>query len=88
MEFYRKAAPIIKDGKTIRISCDTESYLNPVGEQIVIRQLGDLYLAIVHRFGESHEVETEFLTGAKVVASYGELSGDFSAKAWIYETAL
>lgn len=85
MEFYRKAAPIIKDGKTILISCDTESYLKPVGEQLVIRQLGNQYLAIVHRFGESKAVATDFLEGATVTATYGELSGDFSAKAWIYE---
>ena len=85
MDFYRAAAPIIKEGKTILISCDTESYLNPVGEQLVIRKLGNRYLAVAHRFGESKEVETDFLEGAQVLASYGELSGDFSAKAWIYE---
>ena len=85
MKFYREAAPIIKDGKTIFISCETESYLNPVGEQLVVRQLGNRYLAIAHRFGESKEVATDFLEEATVLASYGELSGDFSAKAWIYE---
>ena len=85
MEFYRKAAPIIKEGKTTLISCDTESYLNPVGEQLVIRKLGNRYLAVAHRFGESKDVATDFLEGAQVTASYGELSGDFSAKAWLYE---
>ena len=85
MDFYRKAAPIIKDGKTILIDCATESYLNPTGEQLVIRKLGNRYLAIAHRFGESKAVETEFLEGATVLATYGELSADFSAKAWIYE---
>ena len=85
MDFYRKAAPIIKNGKTILISCDTESYLNPVGEQLVIRQLGNRYLAVAHRFGESKEIVTDFLEGAQVLASYGELSADFSAKAWLYE---
>ena len=85
MDFYRKAAPIIKDGKTILIDCATESYLNPTGEQIVLRQLGNQYLAIAHRFGESKAVATGFLEGAKVLATYGELSCDFSAKAWLYE---
>lgn len=85
MDFYRKAASIIKDGKTILIDCDTESYLNPVGEQLVIRQLGNRYLAIAHRFGESKDVATDFLEGANVLSSYGDLSTDFSAKAWMYE---
>ena len=85
MEFYRKAADIIKNGKTIRIDCDTESYLNPTGEQLVIRQWNNQYLAIVHRFAESKQVEEAFLEGAKVLCTYGEADKDFSAKAWIYE---
>ena len=85
MEFYRRAADIIKDGKTVLIDCDTESYLKPTGEQLVIRQLGNQYLAIVHRFENSKAVSEDFLDGATVTATYGELSGDFSAKAWIYE---
>lgn len=56
-----------------------------VGEQLVIRELGNKFLAIAHRFGESKDVATDFLEGATVIASYGELSVDFSAKAWIYE---
>ena len=85
MEFYRKAADIIKNGKTIRIDCDTESYLNPTGEQILIRQWNNQYLAIAHRFGESKEIAEDFLDGAVVQCTYGEADKDFSAKAWIYE---
>ena len=85
MEFYRKAADIIKNGKTIRIDCETESYLNPTGEQVVIRQWKNQYLAIAHRFGTSKAVNEAFLDGAKVLWSYGEADKDFSAKAWIYE---
>ncbi|MDD5900636.1 MAG: alpha-galactosidase [Lachnospiraceae bacterium] len=85
MEFYRRAADIIKDGKTVLVDCDTESYLKPTGEQLVIRQLGNQYLAIAHRFENSKAVSEDFLDGATVTATYGELSGDFSAKAWIYE---
>lgn len=85
MEFYRKAAEIIKNGKTIQIDCATQSYLNPTGEQVVIRQWKNQFLAISHRFGASKPIDEEFLAGAKVLRTYGEADKDFSAKAWIYE---
>ncbi len=85
MEFYRKAASIIQNGKTVLIDCKTESYLEPTGEQLVIRKLGNKYLAVAHRFADSKDVEEDFLDGATVLATYGELGCEFSAKAWIYE---
>ena len=39
--FYRKAAHIIRDGKTTRIETTARSYLHPEGYQIVERVLGN-----------------------------------------------
>lgn len=85
IEFYHKAAPIIQNGTTILIDCETESYLKPTGEQLVIRQMGNRHLAIAHRFENSKAISEAFLDGATVLATYGDAAQDFSAKAWIYE---
>ncbi len=84
MDFYRAAADIIKDGKTTLIDCKTQSYNTPVGEQLVLRTLGDRTLAIAHRFENSKAIDTSFLEGAKVLKTYGDAHGDFTAQAWIY----
>lgn len=85
MAFYNKVSDIIRDGKTILIDCQTESYNHPKGEQLVIRQLGNRYLAIAHRFEESKAIDVSFMDGAKMIDTYGDAKGDFTAQAWLYE---
>lgn len=91
MAFYNQVSDIIRDGKTTLIAADTESYNNPTGEQLVIRELGNRGLAIFHRFENSVSIE-EMLNSkgistkkCKVLAEYGCAEVDFSAKAWYYE---
>lgn len=78
--FYRKAAHIIRDGKTTRIETTAHSYLRPEGYQIVERVLGNEKLTVMHRFANSPDLP---VPEGKIIASYGELSGDFTAKAYI-----
>ena len=84
MNFYRKAADIIEKGTTLLQEYTTESYNHPVGNQLVIRQWEDTYLAIAHRFENSNVQNLDFLKGKAILAEYGEVDDDFSAKAWIY----
>lgn len=84
MEFYRKAADIIKDGKTILCENTVKSYNRPTGSQLLVRRLGNRSLAILHRF-EGSNPDMSFLDGKKVIAEYGIADRDFSAQAWILE---
>lgn len=83
--FYRRAADIIKHGKTTYLHSAPESYNHPEGEQVLIRKLGNRELVIAHRFANSKEISEHFLAGKKIVAEYGDACCDFSAKAWIVE---
>ena len=85
MEFYRQASGIIENGTTILQEYSTESYNEPTGSQLVIREWKGRKLALLHRFGKSEEHSLYFLQGAKVIAEYGNADCDFSAKAWLYE---
>lgn len=87
--FYHNAAPIIKDGKTVTLFADTESYNHPTGGQLVVRVLGGQALVVYHRFEKSVSLK-EFLDKysydidfADIQASYGDASEDFSAEAFI-----
>lgn len=84
MEFYRKAADIIKDGKTILCENTAKSYNRPTGSQLLVCRLGTRSLAILHRF-EGSNPDMGFLDGKKVIAEYGIADRDFSAQAWILE---
>ncbi len=83
--FYRMASDIIKNGNTLYIENHVISYSNPQGEQIVIRRWGKKLLIIAHRFKHSKPVSTDFLNGKTIIAEFGEICKDFSAKAWIVE---
>lgn len=83
MEFYHGVSDIIRDGMTTFSETTTLSYNHPTGEQVVIRTLKDKKLVIAHRFAESKEIDTSFLNGARILAEYGEVDCDFSAKAWL-----
>ncbi len=81
--FYNQISDVIKDGKTIRYENTATSYNRPQGEQIVVRELEDKTLVIAHRFENSKEINLEFLDGHEIMKEYGNISHDFSAKAWI-----
>lgn len=85
MAFYNEVSDIIKDGKTIFLACSSESYNQPKGEQLVIRQLGNRYLAVAHRFEESKPIDMSFMEESTVIRTYGDARGDFTAQAWLYE---
>ena len=85
IEFYCHAAPIIKDGMTTLNISTPDSYNNPEGYQLVIREHEGRSLAVYHRFASSSEPDLSFLEGKKILHEYGEIGCDFSAKAWIYE---
>lgn len=85
MDFYREAADIIRYGKTECIECTSDSYNTPEGEQVVIRSYQNRSLIIVHRFQNSKVPLIPELEGAKVLREYGELTKDFTAKAYIIE---
>lgn len=85
MEFYRAVADIIEQGVTESVTYTTQSYNHPTGEQVLIRRLGNRSLVIAHRFENSKEIDTSFLDGACVLATYGAADRDFSAQAWLLE---
>ena len=87
--FYKKAAPIIKDGKTTFISNDVLSYNDPRGGQLVIREYDGKKLFVYHRFADSVPFE-EYLKeqginteGLRSLEGYGSADEDFSAEAKI-----
>ena len=85
MEFYRKAADIIKNGKTILHRYEDTGYNEPKGQQLLIREWNGKYLAILHRFEDSVKWEPVIPAGGRIIAEYGSGNTDFSAKSWIFE---
>ena len=84
MEFYRRAADIIKYGTTVWQECTAASYNRPAGHQLVLREYNGLGLAVLHRFENSDVPDKILPDGAEIIAEFGEAEHDFSAKAWIY----
>jgi alpha-galactosidase len=85
MAFYHKAADIIKNGKTTHLVADTESYNDPTGAQLVIREHEGKTLIVYHRFRDSKPLE-EFaalhhieVPQGEAIATYGRADKDFSA---------
>ena len=85
MEFYKEAADIIKYGRTIKCENGTNSYNNPQGEQLVVREFCKKQLVVAHRFENSKEISLDFLQNKKIIKEYGSIDGDFTAKAWLIE---
>ena len=87
--FYKKATPVIRDGKTTYIGNNIRSYNEPEGQQLVIREFEDRILLVYHRFGRSISLEEYLnendidLSGYEIRESYGSASEDFSAEAGI-----
>lgn len=63
MAFYKKAVPIIRNGKSRRLGCEEISYTHPVGWQAVIREgtedAAGQMLIVVHRFYQSGDKREE-----------------------------
>ncbi len=87
--FYKKAAHIIKDGKTTYIGTDARSYNKPGGSQLVVRELDDEKLIIFHRFESSCSMDEYIdkhdinLGTYEITERYGKAAEDFSAMAAI-----
>lgn len=84
MEFYRKVADIIAQGRTLCQSGNPGSYNRPQGEQLVLREWQGRYLAVYHRFEHSSPLPSGFWNGKRLLAAYGCADRDFSAQAWLY----
>ena len=87
VKFYDEIKHIIKDGFTSVIECNVEDYSAPEGYQVVLRELGDEALLIVHTFknGANPPYE-EKLDGWKIKKEFGSsLDGDFRARAFLLE---
>jgi alpha-galactosidase len=85
IEFYKSVVDIIKNGKTIKSVNRVTSYNRPEGEQLVLREYQDKILAIAHRFENSKEPKLELPNNYRIKDEYGDLSSEFSAKAWLLE---
>lgn len=85
MNFYKKAAEIIKNGHTVLQEYTTKSYNAPQGSQLVLRELGKKGLAVFHRFENSENMDHSRLEGKKILEIFGNAYQDFTAEAWIYE---
>ena len=79
IEFYGKIKHIIRDGFTSVIETDVKDYYRPQGYQIVMRELDNEALLIVHTFenGANPPVE-KFIDGWSVSEKFGsDPDGDF-----------
>ena len=85
MNFYKKAAEIIKNGHTVLQEYTTKSYNAPQGSQLVLREWGKKGLAVFHRFENSENMDHSRLEGKKILEIFGNAYQDFTAEAWIYE---
>lgn len=91
ISFYNDAATIIQNGRTVLIECEAESYNNPTGAQLSIREYGNRKLYIFHRFENSPgfdeymEVLNLGEVSGKIIRKYGNADRDFSAIAFICE---
>lgn len=98
--FYKKASDIIKHGTTTVLYQDAKSWNTPCGKQIVVREYQDKALVVVHRFQDWEETPfvfdvTRLIYGAEketgtygysqILCEYGDLTQEYSAKAWILE---
>jgi len=81
--YYKKVSDIIKNGKTTCIDSHVESYNDPTGSQLVVRDLDNKRLVIFHRFKDSVSFdmykEQVMKGGYSIEASFGEALTDFSA---------
>lgn len=67
IEFYKKAADIIKNGCTILQEYTTNSYNNPQGSQLVLREWKNMGLAVFHRFDNSEDMDLTRLENKNIL---------------------
>ncbi len=91
MDFYKKASRIIEKGTTTVICADTESYNDPTGCQVVIREFEGKGLLVFHRFKDSTDL-SGFCRNMKIKLpllknqiAYGDASVDFSAQSILFD---
>ena len=85
IDFYPRLKHIIRDGFTSVIDTNVKDYYKPQGYQIVLRELGDEALMIVHTFenGANPPVE-KYLGGWQIAEKFGsDLNADFRGCAYI-----
>ena len=85
VKFYDEIKEIIRDGFTCTIESNVEDYYAPKGYQIVLRELADKALLIVHTFENgANPPYDRFLDGYTVEKEFGSSpDGDFRAKAFL-----
>lgn len=96
---YDKVSDIIRDGRTVVNVCNTGSYNNPSGGQLVVRIHEGRGLLVYHRFADSTDLESfvddndilriASVNGAdfremEILQEYGEADRDFSAMAAVF----
>lgn len=84
--FYKKAVPVIRNGRSRRLGCEEVNYTHPVGWQAVVREgiedAAGQMLVVVHRFYREDEGRSEEFAvsipikskGWKMVERYGRHS--------------
>ena len=87
INLYGEITPIIKDGYTRIIECTAEDYNDPTGYQIVLRELGDKALMIVHTFKDGANPPIDkYLDDYKIAKAFGsDLDGEFRGNAYLLE---
>ena len=87
VKFYDEIKHIIKDGFTSVIECNVEDYNDPEGYQIVLRELDDEALLIVHIFRNGANPHyKDILKNWNIKKEFGSnLDADFQAKAYLLE---
>ena len=83
--FYHKATDIIRSGKTTFRECNVDSYNDPCGQQLLIREYENRKLVIFHRFRDSEPLSPKALEGSRILEQFGRAEQDFSACAYILE---
>ncbi len=85
IKFYDKIKHIIRDGVTTLIETNVKDYSRPEGYQLVLRELGDEALFIVHTFDSGANPPIDAVLDRYIITdSFGsELDGDYRGKAFI-----
>lgn len=96
LDFYAAVKEIVRDGDIIEIDCNVESYRDPVGRQIYIKEKDGRRLIIVHRFKNTEKIRIE-QSGYKLICAYTDcefkseggsitlFGGEFTAGAFLFE---
>lgn len=79
--FYKKAVPVIRQGKSRRLGTRIKSERHPEGYQAVLRSNGDRLLCVVHTFSDAPDkISIELDGNYKVTAEYNHTNADINIK--------